>query len=441
MTPPRTAAVKRKMGVFTLTALVAGNMIGSGIFLLPASLAQYGSISIASWVFTAVGAVLLGLVFANLSRIKPMVGGPYAYCREAFGDLIAFLIAYNYWIALWVGNAAIVVAFTGYMSVFFPQLHDHYIACYTSISVVWLLTVVNIIGVRQAGILQLCATILKLLPLIAIGLFGVFHMTPANFSAFNVSGQSHLSAFTGAAALTLWTFIGVESATIPAAEVERPTITIPRATIWGVLIAAVVYILSSVAIMGVVPNKQLAQSSAPFADAALTLFGPWGALLVAAGAAISCFGALNGWILLQGRVPFAAALDGLFPKIFARQTASETPYVGLIVSALLISGLLLLTISKQLIDQFTFIILLAVLATLIPYLLTTCAAIIIYIKQHRLTAKPLSLTAVVIALAAFCYSFWAIIGSGEQTVFYGTLLFFSGLPIFAWLYFCNSAKR
>lgn len=425
-----------------LTALVTGNMIGSGIFLLPASLAAYGSISLLSWVATAIGALLIALVFAKLANVMPLTGGPYAYCREAFGDFVGFQMAYNYWIALWVGNAAIVVALTGYLSFFWPFLAKNALwSCLVSISLVWLITFINILGVRHAGIFQLLTTILKLIPLLLIAFVGIFYIHPHFLSEFNLSGKSNLSAFSGAATLTLWSFIGLESASVPAGHVSNPSRTIPKATILGVIIATIVYLMSSIAVMGVMPLTQLAHSNAPYADAANIMFGPIGSTLIAIGAVISCLGALNGWILLQGQIPLAAAQDKLFPSIFLKKSEDGTPVVGLVISSVLISLLLLMTLKHSLVKQFTIIILLATLASLIPYFLTTMSELVIFFKYPGIFKKGKKLFgSIMVAILAGIYSFWVIIGSGKETVFYGTLLLLSSAPVYVWMKWRGSTK-
>lgn len=423
---------QQKLGLWMLTALVAGNMVGSGVFLLPASLAEFGSISLLSWMATAVGALLIALVFAKLGTVMPRMGGPYAYCREAFGDFVGFQMAYNYWIALWVGNAAIAVAFTGYLSFFLPILAKNLLlSCAVSITLVWVITFINLLGVRHAGIFQLLTTILKLIPLLLIALVGIFYIHPHYLADFNLTGKSNFGAFSGAATLTLWSFIGLESASVPAGYVDNPARNIPRATIFGVLIATTVYILSSIAVMGSMPLSQLVHSSAPYAEAARLMFGPIGSIIVAMGAVISCLGALNGWILLQGQIPLAAAQDKLFPKLFEKKSANGTPITGLIISSILITLLLLMTLSHSLVKQFTIIILLATLASLIPYFLTTMAELIIFLKYPALCENRKKLLgSVIIAVLAGIYSFWVIIGSGKETVFYGTLLLLSSVPVY-----------
>jgi APA family basic amino acid/polyamine antiporter len=424
----------RVLGLWMLTALVAGNMIGSGVFLLPASLASFGSISIVSWILTSIGAIFLALVFARLGSLLPRVGGPYAYCREGFGNFTGFQVAYNYWIALWVGNAAIAVAGVSYLSVFFPELKDnHHLFALTSIALVWMMTVINIAGVRQAGMVQLVTTILKLLPLILIATLGLFFIHPQNFATFNISHESHFAALTGAATLTLWSFVGLESATIPADDVEDPQKTIPRATILGVVVTALIYILSTVAVMGVLPMAKLAASNSPYADAAQVMFGPAAYYVIAIGAIISCLGALNGWTLLAGQIPYAAARDGLFPHVFAKESRFGTPVTGLVVSSILITLLIVLTYNTGAVKQFTLIILIATLASLIPYFYTCLAEIMIFIKyREQFRGKRLT-GAMIVSVLGMIYAFWAIAGSGQEILFYGGLLFFSSVPVYVWM--------
>ena len=421
----------KSLGFWTLTALVAGNMIGSGIFMLPAALATFGSIGIFAWIVTAVGTMILAIVFARLSRLLPRTGGPYAYCREAYGDFIGFQVAYNYWIALWVGNAAIVVTLVSYLGVFWPELNTNsWLSFGVSLGFIWVITFINVLGVKEAGRTQIITTILKLLPLLLIATIGLFFINKNYLLQFNVSGKSNFSALTGAATLTMWAFIGFESATVPAEYVINPRKNIPRATIVGTSIAAVVYILSTLSVMGIMPMEQLAHSSSPFADAAKLMFGPWAHWVIAAAAVIACFGTLNGWILMQGQIPLAAAKDGLFPKHFEKVNAAGSPVVGLIVSSLLITVLLIMRYGASLVDQFMTISLLATLASLIPYIYTSVAELMLFVREREKFNPKRLTTSAILAMLAFAYTYWLIYGAGLQIVFYGVLLLLSSIPVY-----------
>lgn len=413
------------------TALVVGNMIGSGVFLLPASLGAFGGVSVLGWLFTSTGALLLAVAFARLARMLPRAGGPYAYTRAGFGDFPAFLVAWGYWVSVCAGNAAIAVAFVGYLGFFVPTLSANPIAgAVAAVASVWLLTWVNARGVREAGGVQLVTTVLKLIPLLAIGTFGLVFLKWENFTPFNVSGTSTISAVSATAALTLWAFLGLESATIPAEEVERPDRTIPRATVIGTVVAAVVYVLSTVGVMGVLPPAALASSTAPFADAASAMWGPWAAGLVAAGAAIACFGALNGWILLQGQLPLAAAMDGMLPPVFGRLSRRGTPVPSLVMSSVLVTAIVATNYAKGLVAEFTFIILLSTLTVLVPYVFSALALVRLSVPvRARAGGMRISGMAVVAGLA-FLYSVWAIVGTGRDVVFWGCVLLAAGVPVY-----------
>jgi APA family basic amino acid/polyamine antiporter len=423
----------KKVGLWIATALVVGNMVGSGVFLLPASLAPFGGISILGWVFTSVGAILVAFMLAKLGRMMPEVGGPYAYTRRGIGEMAAFMVAWGYWISIWTGNAAISVGFTGYMAAFFPALAEvPALGAGAALAAIWLLTGVNALGVREAGIVQLVTTILKLLPLLAIGTLGLLYLDRSHFTPFNPSGLPTFSALTATATLTLWAFLGLESATIPADSVKDPGKTIPRATILGALSVAVLYILATVGVMGILPLDALGESTAPFAEAGGRIWGSGAAYLIAAGAAISAFGALNGWILLQGQMPMAAARDGLFPAVFGKLSRRGTPVAGLVLSSLLITGLMALNYTATLVEQFTFIVLLATLSTLIPYVFSALAELLIFFRERESFRGQRLWAHSTVGVLALAYSIWAIVGSGADTIFWGFILLLAGLPVYAW---------
>ena len=429
-------ASKASLGLLACTSLVVGNMIGSGIFLLPASLAPYGGISIVGWALTTLGAVCLALVFARLASLVPKAGGPYAYTRAGFGDFAGFWVAWGYWVSTWAGNAAIAVAMVSYLRIFVPGLErSTLLACAAAAAAVWLLTWVNCRGVRVAGWVQVVTTVLKLIPLVSIALVGIFWIKVGHFMPFNRTGGSGFSAVSAAAALTLWSFLGLEAATIPADAVEKPARTIPRATIAGTLIVAAVYILGTVAVMGAIPPDLLAKSGAPFADAARAIWGEWAYYFVGFGAVVSTFGALNGWILVQGQLPLAAARDRLFPRRFGHLSKAGVPAFGLVISSFLITTLLAFNYSgsRGLVGIFNFVILLSTLAVLVPYAFCAMAELMIYVQDRpRFRGERLAGSSA-IAMAAFAYTVWAIYGSGAEAVLYGFLLLVAGIPVYVWL--------
>jgi len=429
--PPGTPPHRRKLGVFTATALVVGNMIGSGIFLLPAALAAYGGVSIFGWLATTTGAAMLALVFARLSRIMPRAGGPYAYSREGMGEFPAFLVAWGYWVSIWVTNAAIAVAMVSYLSIFWPALGANArLAAGVAVAAIWVLTWVNGIGVHYAGRVQLVTTLLKLAPLVAIAGVGLFYLEPEYFTPLNRSDQSLPSAINATAALTLWAFLGLESATIPAEEIKDPQRTVSQATLFGTLIAAAVYILGSTAVMGLIPPATLVASNAPFADAAALMWGPWAAYATAACAAVACFGALNGWILMQGQLPLAAARDGVFPTAFGRVSANGTPVLGIAISSALATILIFVNYQERLAKQFEFMILLATLTCLVPYVASAVSALIIILRPRARVSAASPVTGIVIACGASLYSLWAIVGLGSEAVLWGVVLLAIGVPFY-----------
>lgn len=429
----------KPIGFWIATALVVGNMIGSGIFLLPASLSAYGGISVIGWLFSAGGALLIALTFAWLSRVLPKAGGPYAFTKHGFGDFPGFLIAWGYWMSIWSGNAAIAIAMVGYLAFFWPAVaQTPFIAAAAALLAIWLLSLVNISGIRNAGKLQLITTVLKVAPLLIIAFFGIFFIDLNNFVPLNLSQESNFSAITSTAALTLWAFLGLESATIPANHIENPEKTIPRATIVGTLIAAGIYILGTIAVMGILPAENLSGSTAPFADAARLFFGELAGYFVAAGAVIACFGALNGWILLQGQIPLAAANDHLFPKRFGKLASNGMPVFGIVISSLLATVLMLANYTKGLVGLFTFAILLATLFTLLPYLFSSMTAVLMaFDKKEKIQfAHP----SAIVAGLAFIYSIWAVAGAGQETVYWGFLFLLSSLPVYVLMKRQNANK-
>jgi APA family basic amino acid/polyamine antiporter len=423
------------LGIWRATSLVTGNIVGVGLFMLPASLGIYGSVGLLGWILTSAGSICLALVFARLSHAFPKIGGPYAYSREAFGDFIGFQMAWSYWVGTWASNAAIATAFVSYLSVFWPELSQNLGLCFASaLSIVWLFTFINIAGVKTAGTVQLITTILKIAPLAIIGIFGLPQINFEHFFPINPSGMPFWTALSSAAALTLFSFLGLESATIPAEDVQNPEKTIPRATILGTLLAAVIYIGTMIVILGMLSPHELANSRAPFADAATNIFGSsWAGPLVACAAIVSALGTLNGWILVQGQMPVAAARDGLFPRFFDKHTKNGSPYLALIISSVLLSGMLFMNYEAGLVEQFTTIVVFTTFAVLLPYLYSTVAELYLLLTTPQTMSRGRMIRAVCIAMIAFLYTVVITIGAGERAVYMGMIFIFSGFPFYVWM--------
>ena len=408
-------------------------MIGVGIFIIPSVLAGFGSISILGWLFTAGGALLMARVFSNLSKIVvSKSGGPYVYSKEGFGDFIGFFVAWGYWIACWIGNGAIAIAIIGALSFFFPILSEVPIYSVSlGLAFIWFFTWVNSRGIKESGRVQLITTILKILPLIFIILIGIFFFEIENFPDFNLTGESNFDAISGVAAITLYAFLGIESATIPAKDIKNPAKTIPRATMIGTLIVTVLYILGTIVLFGILPLDILQTSAAPFAEAAKIMGGDYGGYFVAVGVLVSGLGVLNGWILITGQVSMATAIDDLFPRIFKRENKKGAPVMGFIIGGVLSSIVMLMNYSEGLVKQFEFIVKLSVLSALIPYLFAAAAYALIVIERG-LKVKS---TFKVIALSSlgFLYSLWAIYGAGKDSVYYGFLLLLIGIPVYIFM--------
>ncbi len=420
----------KEIGLWTTTSLVIGNMIASGLFMLPATLAIYGGISLIGWLISGAGALCLALVYSWLSRLQPSAtGGPYAYTREGMGNFAAFLVVWGYWISVWCTNAAIAVAFVSYLTAFIPALgNSPVLAVGTGLSAIWFLTWINTKGIREAGIVQVITTVLKLVPLLVITIGGLFYLNLDHFVPFNVSSQSNLSAITSTTTLTLFAFLGLECATIPSGNVKNAEKTVSKATIIGTLLTTFIYLAGTIAVMGLIPPSVLHDSQAPFADAAASIWGEEARYLVAAGAVISTFGALNGYILIQGQMPMAAARDHLFPRIFSKENKNGTPAIGIVISSVLISVLMSLNFTRTLADTYTFMVLLTTLTVLVPYLFSIISFVMMASRQNELSSFKLF-----ISVLAFLYSMWAIVGAGEETVYWGFVLLMAGLPFYAYI--------
>jgi APA family basic amino acid/polyamine antiporter len=331
-----------------------------------------------------------------------------------------------------VGNGAIAIAIIGAASFFIPELATNSILSVSlGLALIWIFTWINARGITDSGKIQLVTTIFKILPLLFVIIVGLFFFEFDNFPAFNLTGESNFSAISAVATLTLYAFLGIECATIPAGNIENPDKTIPRATMLGTIIVTILYILGTVVLFGVLPLDILQNSPAPFAEAAKIIGGNYGGYFVAVGVLISGIGVLNGWILITGQISMATAKDDLFPDFFKKENKNGAPVNGFIIGGVLSSVVMLMNYTEGLVEQFEFIVQLTVLVILMPYLFTAASYALIVIEK-KLHTKSWIKTFILSALG-FAYSLWAIYGSGYETVFYGFLLMLIGIPVYIYM--------
>lgn len=420
----------RRFGVGTASALVVGSVIGTGVFALPSALAVFGPISLVAFALVTIGAVALALVFRGLAARLPGDGGPYVYARDAFGEFAGFLIAWSYWITAWAGNAAIVVAWVGYVEVFWNTDHQVGWSIVIALSGLLLPALVNLAGLRSFAAFQVVTTALKLVPLLFMATVGLLFVNTANFGEFNASGTSWWGAISAAGAIALFSYLGIETASVAAARVRDPERNVGRATVLGTLACAAVYILGTVTVFGTVAHDDLVGSTAPFTDSADAIFGgQWAGATVAVAAVVSGFGALVGWTLIVAEMPRAAAQDGLFPARFARRSRAGVPAFGIVVSTLLAAGLTVVSYTSF--EQvFITVVLLSVLTSVIPYLLSAAAQLYWLLTEGRQGRVGHLARDVAVSALALAFGFWALAGSGYQAVYYGVFCLLLGVPVY-----------
>ncbi|MCE2706212.1 MAG: amino acid permease [Proteobacteria bacterium] len=412
-----------KVGLFAAIFLIMNNMLGSGVFMLPATLASVGGISLIGWLIAMIGVIALALVFSKLAELVPGGAGPYDYARSAFGNFVAYQTNYVYSIASWIGNVSMISVVLGYLSNIYPIFGLPLNSAVTQIAIIWIFTFLNIKGAKIVSIIQACSLSLALIPLIFLATFGWHWFDYHVFiSAWNVSHQSAANAVNSSFNNIMWAFIGVESACVSAALIKNPTRNIPLATIGGVIIATLLYIATCTVIMGIVPNAKLVQSSAPFADALENIWGHSAGVIISVCAIINCLGSLAGWTMVIGQTAKAAAHDGLFPKVFAKTNSKGIPAIGLIVLAFIMSVIVIATVSPSANQQFSKIITMSVILYLIPYIYSGFAVIIIGYKR---LPRGAYLRNVFLGVVASTFCMWSILGSDKPITVWAFLVMMS----------------
>lgn len=425
----------KKIGLTASTALTVGNMVGSGIFLLPASLALYGGISLLGWVFAAIGAFSLAVVFKGLAAEFPNVhGGPYAYTQKVFGDFAAFIVGWGYWISIWCTNAAIAVAFVGYLGLFIPEVVEQKIlSILTGVIVIWLCSAVNFSSLLMISRLQKWITILKITPILAVICIGVWYVDWQMINLNNLSDTNLFQSITTTTTLALFAFLGLESATINSNSTRDSAKTVGKAGVLAMSITTLLYLSSSVVIFGLLPMSTLQESTAPFADASAVFMGNTAQYIIGIMALIVTLGALNGWILIQGQVPLAMVNDELFPSFFGRKNKKNAPYLGIIISSFLASIVLIFRYSDSLIQVFSFMMNLSTLSVLTPFIMSILSLALCLSNQNKVSCSHNILIGF-----SLLFCIWMIYGVGLEVFLYGMGLI--GIGIILYLIFKTSKR-
>ncbi len=425
------------LGLTSSTGLVVGSIVGTGVFTMPAVLAGAGTMSLVVLGVIAVGALLLGVLFGQLTRrVANSDGGVYAYARHEFGDFAGYLVGWCYWIQSWAGNAAIVSSWVFYVDALFHITPNGMGNWGIAMVGLWVPAVVNLVGVRQMAWFQNLTVVLKFLPLLFVGVVGWFFVRSANFGPFNASGGSLYSGIGIAAGVALFSFIGVEAAAVTAKRVRDPRRNVGRASITGTAASAVLYVLVSAAVMGLVAHHGLVNNGAPFVNAFESIFsqGAWAGRLVAVLAVISGIGALNGWTLIVTETSRAIAKDDLFPRPFAWADHKDTAWFGILIGTGLPSLLMLWRYSTSSgLTIFTYLVDLSVVTVAIPYFFSAIAQLTYLVSRRRRVEGWRLARDLTVAGASVLFSLWVTFASGYQVVYQAMLVLLIGLVLYAFL--------
>lgn len=419
----------RIIGFWRGWSIAVGCAVGSGIFMMPTLLAPYGMLGFGGWIIAGSGSVLVALTMARLVIRIPKTGGPYVYVNEGLGKFLGFIIAWTYWVACVAAISGISIAFVGYLGFFIPIISNSPIhSLLTTLVLVWVIVALNIRSLENSSKFQLISTLLKILPLLFIVFLGLTNFNASNLPELNPSNLHPISLLATVTTLVMWSFVGIETATVPADNVINPQKTIPKVLIASVLTILALYLMVSISIAAIVPANELINSSAPFALAATKILGITGGTIISIGALISTLGSLNANTITAGNLSLAAARDGLLPKKFITLTEAGTPIYTYILTGGFVSILLILNYTKGIVNAFVFMAMLSTLSTLIAY--AFCAIAEFKFAQNDKNNQQRN-TAILLSCATFLYAFFAIWGAGIEMIIYSLLLILIGTPIYA----------
>ena len=425
----------RALGLVMCTALVVGNTIGMGIFMLPASLAPYGLNAVPGWLITTVGCVFIAWVFAGLARTFPDDDGPYAYASRAFGGGVAFTLMWCYWVSTWVTNAVLATGAVGYLTMFFPVLGvDRWRAAVTAVSLQWLFVLINLRGVRAAGWVQVLSSVLKLVPQVGIVALGVWALfAPHTQSLIHIpSTPVSFAGVSAASTLALYAMLGVESAALPAGRVRDPGRTIPRATFIGTVLVALIYVCVSLVPMLLIPQAELAASNAPFADLFARFLGSASGKLLAAFVIVSALGCLNGWTLILGELTVTFARHGGFPPALGKVNSHGAPTRGFVFTGILASIMMVTNYNDTIAGAFTFLTVVVTAANLPLYYGCALAVLVLWRRGKIPSPGAREWRWIAAALLATIYCVWVSIGIGGKSLLWALSLCAVGVPVYWW---------
>ena len=418
----------RVIGFWRGWSIAVGCAIGSGIFMMPTLLAPYGLLGFGGWLIAGSGSILVALTMARLVKRIPRTGGPYVYVNEGLGSFAGFIIAWTYWVACISAIAGISIAFVGYLGFFVPIISDSPIhSLLASMLLVWIIVILNIRSLEGSSKFQLISTLLKLLPLIFMIFLGMLNFNLDNLPELNPTDLHPISLLATVTTLVMWSFIGIETATVPADNVINPQETIPKILIASVVTVLIVYFLVSIAIAAIVPTSELMNSTAPFALAATKILGLTGGTIISIGALSSTLGSLNANTLTAGNISLAAARDGLLPARFMSLTKTGTPIFTYLLTGIFVSILLILNYTKGIVNAFIFMAMLSTLSTLIAYAFCALAEFKFAQTDKKNQTKN---NALLLSCGTFVYAFFAIWGAGIEMIIYSLVLILIGMPIY-----------
>jgi basic amino acid/polyamine antiporter, APA family len=420
------------------TALVVGNIIGIGVFLMPAALAPFGVNGLIGWLITVIGCVFLAYTLAGLARAFPQDDGPYAYTQRAFGEGTAFMIMWCYWVATWITNATLAIGVVGYLAFLLPVLGSQPLyAPLVALSLLWVFVLLNMRGVRTVGWMQILTTVLKLLPLVAVVLLGLWQLItePAVYTAHVPPTPVSLRDAMAASTIALFAMLGLECATIPAARVRDPERTIPRATMVGTIITSLIYIAVCAIPLFLIPQDELRASNAPFADLLSRFVGVGSGELLAVFVVISGLGALNGWTLVVGEVTQSLAKRGNFPRLFARENRYAAPSFAFMLCGVVASVMLLMNYNQSLVNIFTFLSVVVTAANLPLYIVCSLAVLVLWRRGQVRRPGRYGWALAVAAALATAYCIWASLGIGLDSLAWALVLCGAGVPVYLWSWY------